>query len=152
MALNSKRERILVALVTELEAIAALSTVNRIQPAGLSSLKGYAETQLPLVAVCGQLPRPTQKRTTRTGHTVDKVISVLGVRLFVYALDNVTPDSTISNLADDIWAKLLADETHGFKWVLGTEIEPNINTAVWDPYCAVNLQVNIEYLHDKGGI
>lgn len=152
MALNSKRERILVAVVTELEAIDAISTVNRIQPAGLKSLTGYAETQLPLVAVCGQLPMPTQKRSARTGHTVDQVISVLGVNLFVYALDNVTPDSTISSLADDIWTKLLTDETHGFKWVLGTGIEPNINTAVWDPYCAVNLKVNIEYLHDKGGI
>jgi len=152
VALNSKRERILVALVAELVDLPSIKTVDRMQPAGLSSLKGYAETQLPLVCVCGQLPRPTQKRSTHTGHTIDKVTSVLGINLFVYALDNVNPDSTISNLTDDIWAKLLADETHGFKWVLGTDIAPNINTAVWNPYCAVNMQVNVEYLHDKGGI
>lgn len=152
MAHNSKREQLLAKIVSELEELNSIKTVDRVMPGGLSDLEQYAATQLPLAAVMGKLPDPTYKITTRTGHTVDKVTSVLGVNLFVYAQDNVSPDTTVSMLADDVWAKLLADETHGFKWVTGTQIVPDVNVAVWSPYCAFNMLVNITYLHDKGGI
>lgn len=152
MAQNSRREQILVKVVEELAELPTIKTVERTLPNGLSELENYAATQLPLAALVGNLPRPEYKITTRTGHTIDKVTSELGVNLFVYAEDNVTPDTTISLIADDVWAKLLADETHGFKWILGTEIHPEVNTAVWAPYCAFNMLVNITYLHTKGGI
>lgn len=152
MALNSKRERILTKIVTELEALDTIKTVDRVMPNGISELEGYAATQLPLAAVVGNLPRPEYKMSTRTGHTVDKVTSELGINVFVYAEDNVTPDSTVSQLADDIWRQMLADETHGFKWVTRTWIVPEVNVAVWAPYCAFNMLVNVTYLHDKGGI
>lgn len=152
MAHNSKREQLLVKVVSELEQLNSIKTVDRVMPGGLSDLEQYAATQLPLAAVVGKLPDPTYKLSTRTGHTVDKVTSVLGINLYVYALSNVDPDSTVSELADDIWAKMLADETHGFKWVTGTQLIPDVNVAVWAPYCAFNMLVNITYLHDKGGI
>jgi hypothetical protein len=138
--------------VRELEELNSIKTVDRVMPGGLSDLEQYAATQLPLAAVVGKLPDPTYKMSARNVHTIDMVTSVLGVNLFVYAEDNVTPDTTVSTLADDIWAKLLADETHGFKWVLSTLIHPDVNVAVWAPYCAFNMLVNVTYLHDKGGI
>jgi hypothetical protein len=152
VALNSKREQILTKIVTELEALDTIKMVDRVMPNGLSDLENYAATQLPLAAVMGRLPDPQYKISTRDGHTVDKVTSVLGMELYVYAEDNVAPDSTVSMLADDVWRQLLADETHGFKWVTGTIIHPEVNVAVWAPYCAFNMTVNITYLHDKGGI
>lgn len=152
MALNSKREQLLTKIVAELDELNSIKTVDRVMPNGLSDLENYAATQLPLAAVVGKLPDPTYKITTRTGHTVDKVTSVLGIDVFIYAEDNVAPDSTISLLADDVWVKLLADETHGFRWVTGTTIHPDVNAAVWAPYCAFNMLVNVTYLHDKGGI
>jgi len=152
VAHNSKREQLLTKIVSELEELDSIKTVDRVMPGGLSDLEQYAATQLPLAAVVGKLPDPTYKISTRTGHTVDMVTSVLGINLYVYAQDNVNPDRTVSLLADDLWVKLLADETHGFKWVTGTAIYPDVNVAVWAPYCAFNMLVNITYLHDKGGI
>jgi hypothetical protein len=152
VAHDSKREQILQQIVNELEQLNSIKTVDRVMPGGLSDLEQYAATQLPLAAVVGKLPDPVYKVNTRTGYTIDKVTSVLGVNLYVYAEDNVSPDTTVSLLADDIWAKMLADETHGFRWVTGTEIIPDVNVAVWAPYCAFNMLVNITYLHDKGGI
>lgn len=152
MALNSRREQILTKIVTELGELGTILTVDRVMPNGVSDLESYAITQLPLAAVVGNLPNPEYKMSGRNQHTVDKVISELGINLYVYAQDNVTPDSTISLLADDIWAKMLADETHGFEWVTRTWIRPDVNVAVWAPYCAFNMLVNVSYIHDKGGI
>jgi len=152
MAANSRREQILLKLIDELDALRTIKFVDRKQPQGISDLQQYAETQLPLAVVMGRLPAPEYKISRRDGHTVDMVTSVLGVDVICYAHDNVNPDSTISNLADDIWAALLADETHGFQWVTGTVIIPETNIGVWDPYCAFSMLVNITYLHGKGGI
>jgi len=152
MAANSKREQILLKLIDELGALACIKFVDRKQPQGLSDLQQYAETQLPLAVVMGRLPAPEYKISGRDGHTVDKVVSTLGVDVIVYAHDNVSPDSTISEIADDIWAALLADETHGFSWVTGTVIVPETNVGVWDPYCAFSFLVNLTYIHGKGGI
>lgn len=152
MAANSKRERILLKLVEELKSLRTIKFVDRVQPQGIADLQKYPVTQMPLAVVLGRLPSPEYKLSTRTGHTVDKVKSTLGVDILVYAQDNVTPDSTISLLADDVWTKLLSDETHGFKWVLGTHIIPETNVGVWDPFCAFSMLVNIQYMHTKEGI
>lgn len=152
MALNSKREQILTKIEAELTGLDSIKTVDRVMPNGLSDLENYAATQLPLAAVMGKLPDPEYKISTRTGHTIDKVTSKLGIDVYVYAEDNVAPDSTVSRLADDVWRQLLADETHGFRWVTGTIIHPEVNVAVWAPYCAFNMLIDITYLHDKGGI
>lgn len=139
-------------LISELEGLRSIRFVDRKQPHGVSELQAYPQTQLPLAVVMGRLPAPTYKVSTRNGHTVDLVRSVLGVDIIVYALNNVDPDSTISELADDVWARMFEDETHGFKWVLGTEVVPETNVGVWDPYCAFSMLVNITYIHGKGGI
>lgn len=152
MAANSRREQILLKLIDELSGLRSIKFVERKQPQGLSDLQQYAETQLPMAVVMGRLPLPAYKVSTRTGHTIDHVTSVLGVDVLVYAHDNVTPDATVSDLADDVWSTVLSDETHGFKWVLGTQIVPETNVGVWEPYCAFSMLVNITYLHSKGGI
>jgi hypothetical protein len=152
MAANSKREQLLLKLIDEIGGLNAIKFVERKDLSGITELQGIAETQLPLAIVMGRLPQPDFKISTRDGHTVDKVTSILGVDVIVYAHDNVNPDSTISTLADDIWATVLADETHGFKWVAGTVIVPELNVGVWHPYCAFSMLVNITYLHGKGGI
>jgi hypothetical protein len=152
MAANSRREQILLKLIDELTALRTIKFVERKDFQGLKDLQGYAETQLPIAVIMGRLPSPEYKISGRDGHTVDKVHSTLGVDVLVYAHDNVNPDSTISDLADDVWAAILDDETHGFKWVTGTQIIPEVNIGVWDPYCAFSMLVNITYIHGKGGI
>lgn len=151
MASNSKREQLLLKVKALLEGINAISFVDRKPLQGISDLQAYPQTQLPLAVVLGGMPVPDEKFSDRT-RKLDKVASTLGVNVIVYALDNVTPDTTISTLADDVWATLYQDITLGFKWVLGLRIVPEADIAVWDPYVAFSMRVNITYLHDKGGI
>lgn len=151
MAANSKRELAIARIVSKLEELTSLFFVDRKPITGISDLQAYAQTQLPMAAVMGRMPVPVTKKSDQR-RALDKVISVLGIDVVVYALDNVTPDTTISSLADDIWVKLYDDITQGYKWIIDTEITPEANIAVWDPYVAFSMLVNITYIHDKGGI
>lgn len=151
MAANSKREQLLNRVEALLGGLSSLSYVERKPLQGIKELQAYPQTQLPLAVVLGGMPVPDEKFSDRT-RKLDKVQSTLGVNVIVYALDNVTPDTTISTLADDIWTAIYQDITLGFKWVLGLRIVPEANVAMWDPYVAFSMLVNITYLHDKGGI
>lgn len=151
MAANSKREQLLVQVVAHMTALSSISTVKRIQPTGPSDLQSYSGPQLPLAVVLGGLPIPNPKLSART-RELDVAISDLPVDLFVYALDNVTPDSTISTLADDVWVKMLADITQGFDWVFGTKVLPEPGIGIWLPYCGFSMRAIITYKHGKGGI
>lgn len=151
MAANSRREQILVKVESMMDELASISTVKRIQPTGLSELQTYASTQLPMAVVLGALPVPNEKYSNQT-RRLDIVISDLTTDIFVYAMDNTTPDSTISSLADDIWAKLYADITQGFNWVLKTRVLPEPGTGIWHPYCGLSVRAIITYKHFRGGI
>lgn len=151
MAANSKREQITGKVVSLLTGLASISTVKRVQPTGLSALQSYASTQLPLAVVLAGLPVPKEKYSQQA-RNLDTVISDLGIDIFVYAMDNVNPDSTISTLVDDIWALLYADITQGFNWVHSTRLMPEPATGIWDPYCGFNIRAIITYQHSKGGI
>lgn len=153
MATNSKREQIILKMVSNLESIAAIQTVDRKPLTGISDLQQYATTQLPMAVVLAGLPVPEPKKSERgRSSNANKIISTLITDILVYAEDNVTPDITVSNLADDIWVAMYADITQGFRWVLDTEVKPDANVGVWDPYVAFRMLVKITYLHDKGGI
>jgi hypothetical protein len=151
MAANSKREQLLVAMVALGNGLTAINTVKRIQPTGLTELKAYTGPQLPLAVILGGMPIPNPKLSQQT-RRMDKAISDLAVDFFIYALDNTTPDSTISTLADDLWVALWADVTQGFKWVIGTKVEPEPGTGIWPPYCGFNMRATITYKHGTGGI
>lgn len=155
MAANSKREQIISQVVTTLESVESIVTVDRKPLEGISALSQYASTQLPLAVVLGKLPEPESKKSGRD-RTTDVFTSNLGVDVIVYAMDNVTPDVTISTLADDVWASLwnqvLPGSILGFPWVIDFEIKPDAASAVWDPYLAFRMFLNIKYLHNTGGI
>ena len=65
MAENSKRELIILELISNLEDISSINAVERIRPS-FADLGNFADTQLPLVAVVGKLPKPVPKRSGRT--------------------------------------------------------------------------------------
>ena len=150
MASNSKREQILEAVVTAIEAAPAIVTVNRLQPTynDLSSMSGL---QLPYVAVVGQMPRPIQKVSKRSSAQADRFRSSLGVDIVCYAMANDSPDTLISDLADDLWTILNADQSWG-GLAIGTEVLPETIIGRWQPYFAFKLSCEIEYIHGLGGI
>ena len=150
MAENSIREQILEAVKTKLKTITAVNTVKRMQPT-FNDLSAMSGPQLPLIAVAGQMPVPVQKISKRATGMADRFRSKLSVDIFCYAMDNNTPDTLISDLADDIWTALYADQT----WsglAIGTEVMPESTIGRWEPYIAFKMLCEIEYIHTTGGI
>ncbi len=155
MAANSKRERIIAKVVTLLETLATIETVVR-RKQTYSELDDFAVTQLPVAAVVGRMPKSSSSGVSthisrRT--SVDIVISELRIDVYVYAQDKETPDTTISDLADDLWALLYADQTLGMKGtVVSLRLELEENPEYWEPFLAFKLTVVVKYKHDTGGI
>lgn len=152
MADNSRREQLLLKLKENLEEITAVKQVTRVQPNTLDDIRRYSTTQMPLIAAIGGVPQPKEHLTGRGPGGVDIVLSELKVDLFVYFMDNETPDSTLSSLMDDIWAKIYEDQTLGFKWCNGLTIDPKVEIAAWRPYVAFSMSVLLMYFHTTGGI
>lgn len=150
MAANSKREQIISVVVSELQAIAALTTVERRLPSK-SDLENFAITQFPVVAVVAGLPKPVEHKVTRSPAAKDVFLSDLGIGLFCYFQDNVNPDTTLSSLLDDIWVALYSDPEKG-GLALSTNVNPEVYQDYWDPFYAFKLDVVIKYQHDTGGI
>jgi hypothetical protein len=153
MAENSKREQIILAVVAELMTLSSVDSdsIKRRIPS-YEELMRFALPQLPVIAVVGGLPKPVDHKTTRIkGITKDIFISDLTISLFTYFQDHVDPDSKLSNLLDDIWAKLYADQTKG-GLVVNTTLSPNVSQDYWDPFYAFKVDVVLQYTHDIGGI
>ena len=151
MAANSKREQILTAIKTTLEGISSIVKVERKPLRDMAELEEYPHTQLPLAVVLGGLPVPVDKVSDRD-IALDRVRSAVTATIFVYAIENDNPDTKISTLADDVWAAMYNDMTLAKDWVIGMHIIPEMETAYWYPYVAFSMQVEIIYLHGKGGL
>jgi len=156
MAINSKREQILEALENNINDIPAIVKVKRVQLA-FADLENFAGTQLPLVAVVGKLPSPSPHRAGRSTGLHDKFISTLTIELFCYAMDNVNPDTLVSNLADDLWAKIHSDttlitEAYPKGLTLEVVVSPEVTVGIWDPYVVFKMNCSYKYVHGTGGI
>jgi len=155
MAANSKRERIILQVVSEMESLipSVLRTVKRQLPAGIEDLDRFASTQLPLACVLGLLPEKESLQGGNRGTSADcsLVKSKLDVQVFGYFMDNVTPDSTLSNLADDFYRVLNADPSKN-GLAIGTEVLPDSNVGNWEPYVAFKFVCRVTFIHSLGGL
>ena len=150
MAENSKREQIILKVIEELEELSSIKTVVRKLPEH-SDLETFALTQFPVIAVVGKLPVPAEHISGRKPAAADIMVSILTVDLYVYFQERESPDSMISNLADDLWVKLNADQTKG-KLVISTVLRMAENPEYWDPFVAFKLSCRFGYVHTIGGI
>jgi hypothetical protein len=150
MAKNSKREQILVKIETILSSLRSITTARRV-PFNEDNYTDIPETQMPIAVILGQLPKPDEKFSDRT-KKLDKSVSNLAVDILVYAVDNETPDSTISELVDDIWAEFYKDISLGFTWVRGLRISPELDTMIAAPLVIFKMTLQITYEHDWRGI
>ena len=156
MAENSGRELILLKVVELMGEISSILAVVRTR-LGFNDLGDYSGEQLPLIAVVGGLPKPSPKKSGRTYGVSDKFISDLNVDLFCYAMDNENPDSLVSNLADDIWAKVFSDPTlittdYPRGLTIDLDVNPEIKVGIWDPYIVFKIACVYKYVHGTGGI
>ena len=156
MAANSKRELILLEVKDLIEQLSTINTVERVR-LSFTDLNNYSGPQLPLVAVVGGLPKPIPKKSGRTAGDSDKFISSLNVDLICHAMDNVNPDSTVSSLADDLWAKIyskptLVNSDYPKGLVLDVSVNPEIKIGIWDPYVVFKMSCVYKYVRGTGGI
>lgn len=150
MATGSKRELILETVESSLQSISWVQTVQR-QKLTPEELKNFATTQLPLLGVMGKLPNPKEKFRSNRGPS-DGFISDLGIDIICYGNDNVSPDTTISNYLDDLWANLFSITFPKRCKVSGVNVSPNTRLSIWKPYFVFGINYVVTYAHDKGGI
>lgn len=150
MAENSKREQIILRVIEELEELTSIKTVVRKLPEH-SDLETFALTQFPVIAVVGKLPVPIEHVAGRRPAMADIMVSALTVDLYIYFQERKSPDSMISNLADDIWVKLNEDQTKS-KLVISTILRMTEEPEYWDPFVAFKFSCKFKYIHTTGGI
>lgn len=155
MAANSKREQLILRVKWEMDQLipSSLRFVTRRLPSGFEELQSYASTQLPMVAVVGNLPSPIQEQGGSRGSGPDcRLIKWnLDVYVFGYFMDNVDPDSTLSDLSDDIFRALNLDPTKN-NLAIGTKVVPSPAVGIWEPYVAFKMVCKITYLNSLGGL
>lgn len=155
MAINSAREKIIKYWVDKFKSgsdnrTRSFKTVKRLTP-DIDDLENYSASQLPLLAIVAGLPVPVPTKSGRQLPARRVFLSNLEIDFVVYAMDNKTPDSTLSDLADDLWVTLYGDPTSGD---LGLELEvsPEPIVGVWEPYVVFKMTCDIKYKHTIGGI
>ena len=148
MASDSKRERILEHLATAVRTLDWVRTVVREQPGKPADLDKYGQTQFPIAALVGKLPAPRKERLAGRGK---EFVSTLDVLLVVYALENQTPDSLVSSMADDLWTAIFADRKRGGV-AMDTTVLPEVEKAAYPPYLAFSMIARVTYTHDETGI
>jgi hypothetical protein len=133
-----------------MEDVDAIAHVAR-KKLGFSELSSIPQTQLPYICIQAGLPDGSLKKSDRVAGNIDRIISELKIEIIVYGQDNVTPDSTISSLADDIWAALYSDPQQS-GLCISTEVKTEIETGIFDPYFVFSIECIVQYIHSTGGI
>ena len=149
MGENSIRERLILSDVGILEALEVITTVERKLPT-YKDLKNFALTQMPVAAVVGGIPIPTNHICTRTGQ-VDKIISKLRVDIYVYQQEYSNTDSRISFMLDDLWPALYNNPTRD-NLCLITTLEAEEHVETWTPFVAFKISCFHDYNHSTEGI
>jgi len=151
MAKNSIREQILVYHKRYLIGkVSSISHVVRVMPK-YADLQQFAVTQFPLAAIVGRLPVPKEKISSRDGSAVDLIISSLKIDNFIYLQEREDPDSVISEIVDDVWAKCYSNVTYG-GLAMSTTLKVSEDVEYWDPFIAFKLTAEVVYKHSTGGI
>ena len=76
---------------------------------------------------------------------------MLSVNIRVYGHEKDDPDSAISSLAEDIWAKLYDDPTvNGL--AEGVTVKPVRTTMFMNPFYRFDMIYDVEYIHDTEGL
>lgn len=152
MALNSKREQIILADLAIVKAISSIKYTLRAVPAWQDLSTKFSSAQFPACAVVGRMPTPLNlHRATRC--RIDNITDELKVDVYTYIFQNVEEqvDADISNYADDIYAALYTDQTRG-GLVTKSEVSIYEENNYFNPYGAFKITVRHEYVHGTEGI
>jgi len=148
MATGSQREQILEYVVGQIEEIDRFKLIARDLPDDIASIPS---TQFPACYVVGGLPVAAEHDDSMRPGGADVFLSQLDVVVFVWDRASQSWDTRISDLADDLWAKLWENPTKGIGAVKTSVFFGEIPT--WNPpTVSFNLTVRVRYKHTIGGI
>jgi len=150
MALNSKREQIILSDIAIIEAVSSISHTERTL-FKWAKLQELSSKQFPACAIVGRMPVPRVHRNTRC--RIDQIVSTLKVDVYTFIEQNneAQVDADISNIADDLFAALYSDQTRG-GLVIKSEVDIKEGNDYWAPYGAFQITVTHEYVHGTEGI
>jgi hypothetical protein len=128
-------------------------TVERKLPT-YEELQSFAATQLPVIAVVAELPRP-QRFVWRPNFRGKypgflQAETELVVYLHVYDLENVSPNTKANTLTGKVWTALMADTTRE-GLAERTEVIPR-DIGYIKPYVMLIIEVHVFYRHGAGSI
>ena len=153
MATNSIREQILARVATTLATITAVGSVKRKVIASLDELHETPFPLFPIIYMTGGLPVPLNGGYVKLRESGDSanLRSVLSISLRTYGLNKDAPDTAISSLAEDIWAKLYDDPTVN-SLAEGVTVKPQRDTTFFEPFYRFDIIYEVEYIHDTDNL
>lgn len=126
------RERIILKLIALAESLDNIKSVQRNLPSE-DELSSISFSDMPIVCVAGQLPVPDYQ-----ARNAQNLRGSVEINFNYYLIQDNTPDETISDLWDDLWAKLLTtNATWGQERI---EIIQS-NLLYFDPYIVLNYKM-----------
>jgi len=153
MASNSIREQLLAQTAVILESITTVGLVKRKVVPSIAELKETPYPSFPVIYMTGGLPTPLRGGavTLRESGQTASLRSVLSISLRTYGLDKDAPDTAISSLSEDIWAKLYDDPTvNGLAESVTVKLQRS--TSFFEPFYRFDIVYDIEYIHDTDNL
>lgn len=153
MAASSIREQILARVAVVIATVSAIGAVKRKVVSSIDELKATPFPLFPIVYMTGGLPVPLRGGHVKLRESGDSagLRSVLSINLRVYGLDKESPDTAISTLAEDIWAKLYDDPTVN-SLAEGVTVKLQRNTLFFEPFYRFDIIYDVEYIHDTDNL
>lgn len=151
MAENSIADQIVSAIESELKTLASLKTVTR-KPPAQGDFEKFSSGQLPIAVIMGGLPAVTSAAARKV-----KFKSILPISINVFIRDNVSPGTSIYDVADDIWAMLMnlpRDDKGAYLngLVLDYEVIPEQVFDIDPPYVSFRYDIEVSYIHSNRSI
>ena len=153
MASNSIREQILARTAVVLESMTTIGLVKRKVVPSIAELKETPYPSFPVIYMTGGLPTPLRggSVTLRESGQSSSLRSVLTISIRTYGLDLDTPDTAISSLSEDIWAKLYDDPTVN-SLAEGVTVKLQRATLFFEPFYRFDIIYEVEYIHDTDNL
>jgi len=152
MAETSKREQIVAAVLAELEELryaGIFKLVTRDSPE-IAGPEGMASLQYPAIVLVPGLPQPAADSGHR-GPGKRVMLSRLRIQVLVMDHANTGMDARVSNLADEVWRVLLADQLKG-GLAVGSSFLFDEFPKIERPYVIFGGALTVTYQHTEGGI
>ena len=151
MAHNSGRELIILNLISDLNNLDCIHSIERKHPVTIEEVESIPSTLLPFVGILGGLPAPIDYKGLSRNQNQISVYSKLAIRLRFIALQEKDADYWISYYLDEVWRAVMSNNNRS-NMAEKTEIDSEYISEIFPPYIGFELTINVFYQHTQNGI